>query len=56
MEGFPGDLKVHLFSEEKNRILIRVENLADLFDRSSSETPYFNVKQYAENLYAKMNG
>ena len=56
LESFPGDLKVHMFPEDKNQILIRIENLADLFDSSLSETPHINVKKYAENLYANMNG
>ena len=29
---FDGDLKVHLLPQAKNQILIRLENLADLFD------------------------
>jgi len=29
---FDGDLKIHLFPMDRNQILVRVENMADLFD------------------------
>ena len=35
---FDGDLKIHLFPQDTNQILVRLENLADLFDGTPSET------------------
>ena len=32
------NLKVHLFPEARNQILIRLENLSDLFDGTPEET------------------
>ena len=52
---FDGELKVHLFPEAKNQILIRLENIADLFDSAPQKTPYFNLEQFANNLYASVN-
>ena len=53
--SFDGELKVHLFPEAKNQILVRIENLADLFDGKPESTPYFNLGQYANQLYALAN-
>lgn len=55
-DAFTGDLKVHLFPEAKNQILVRLENLADLFDGTPESTPYFNLEAYASKLYALSNG
>ena len=44
---FDGDLKIHLFAEAKNQILIRIENIADLFDGTPSATPMFDINAYA---------
>lgn len=50
-----GDLKVHLFPEEEGTILIRLANIADLFDGSPSATPYFDLEGYAGALYEQAN-
>lgn len=52
---FDGELKVHLFPREKNSILIRLENLADLFDGTPEATPMFNLEQYATDLFTYNN-
>lgn len=54
-QEFNGELKVHLFPLAKNQILMRLENMADLFDGTPEETPYFNIDQYARNLYKMAN-
>ena len=54
-DEFDGELKIHLFPEAKNQILVRLENVADLFDGAPKDTPYFNLTQYAEELYALAN-
>ena len=40
---FDGNLKIHLVPEAKDKILIRLENLADLFDGAPEATPMFNI-------------
>jgi len=37
-------------------MLIRLENLADLFDGTPGDTPMFNLKQYCLNLFAANYG
>lgn len=54
-DSFTGDLKVHLFPEAKNQILVRLENLSDLFDGTPAETSYFNLEAYVSDLYALSN-
>ena len=44
---FDGALKIHMFPNSTGEILVRLENIADLFDQTPAETPYFNLKQYA---------
>lgn len=47
-----GELKVHLFPEaEQGSILIRLANMADLFDGTPSATPYFDLHGYLVALY-----
>jgi len=46
-----GDLKVQLFAEAKDKILIRLSNIADLFDESPPKTPLFNLKNYVRALF-----
>ena len=53
--AFDGDLKIHLIPEGKNQILVRLENLADLFDGAPSTTPMFDVATYAKNLFVANN-
>lgn len=43
LPSFDGDLKVHLFPMDKYEILIRIENLSDLFDGAPKETPMFDL-------------
>ena len=50
--SFDGELKIHLFPQGKNDILIRLENLADLFDKTPESTPQFDLGTYATNLFA----
>ena len=52
---FNGDLKLLQFPEAKNQILIRLENLSDLFDSTPTETPTFDLASYATALYKIMN-
>ena len=48
-------MKVHLFPEARNQILIRLENMSDLFDGVPESTQYFKLKDYAEQLYSRAN-
>mmetsp|Transcript_35800 Transcript_35800/g.26123 ORF Transcript_35800/g.26123 Transcript_35800/m.26123 type:complete len:91 (+) Transcript_35800:2833-3105(+) len=51
-----GAVKVHLFPEAKNQILLRIENIADLFDGSIlDQLEYFNVHDYALGLWNQVN-
>ena len=51
-----GDLKVHLFpTSEAGQIMVRVENVADLFDGMPASTPYFDLDGYAKALFIKAN-
>ena len=43
------------FPEERNQVIIRLENLADLFDGTPEETPTFDVSAYATALYKSAN-
>ena len=52
---FDGDLKIHLFPQDRNQILVRLENLADLFDGTPAETPMFDLEKYCLDLYAAQN-
>ena len=52
---FDGDLKIHLFPQDRDQILVRLENLADLFDGAPAETPMFDLEQYCLDLYAAQN-
>ena len=53
--GAVKNLKLHLLPEKRNQILIRLENMSDLFDGTPESTPYFDLQSYATNLYAKVN-
>ena len=55
LEDFKGDLKIHTIPQERNKILIRLENIADLFDGTPSETPYFDLQTFAQELYSHSN-
>lgn len=56
LTDFKGDLKLQQFPEDRNQVLIRLENLADLFDGTPAETPTFDVEAYATSLYKSANG
>ena len=49
------ELKIHMIPEDRNKVLIRLENIADLFDGTPSETPYFDLQTYVEELYSHSN-
>ena len=54
--AFDGELKIHLFPLAKNDILVRLENLADLFDKTNDNSvQMFDIKTYLLNLYALNN-
>ena len=48
---FDGDLKIHLLPEAKNQILVRIENMADLFDGTPESTPQFDLNTYISNVW-----
>lgn len=51
-------LKIHLFPEAQNQILVRLENIADIFDKfngTEDQTVYFNLNKYATNLWKNAN-
>lgn len=52
---FDGELKFHLFPESATTVLLRVENIADIFDGTPSETPMFDLNEFARNLYIQSN-
>ena len=43
------------FPEARNQILIRIENISDLFDETSRDSAFFNVHEFARNLYSETN-
>lgn len=45
-----------MFLIEKNSILMRIENLADLFDSEKIEFQTVDVEQLAKGLYTLVNG
>jgi len=55
--GGSASLKVHQFMLEedktilKDSILVRVENMDDLFDGTPSQTTYFKLAEYCRDLY-----
>ena len=56
LTDFNGDLKLLQFPESKNQVLIRIENLSDLFDGTPTETPTFDLLGYATALFKSANG
>ena len=48
-------MKVHLLPEARNQILIRLENMSDLFDATPEQTQYFQLEAYAKELYSRAN-
>ena len=55
MPDFDGNLKIVLFPVARNKILVRMVNLADLFDGEPSEAPQFDLEGWAKHLYATVN-
>ena len=55
MPDFDGDLKIHLLPLDRLSVLVRIENLADLFDGTPEQVPMFNIEQYALDLFAANN-
>ena len=55
MPDFDGDLKIHLIPVDRMKMLVRLENLADLFDGAPSQTPMFDLKQYVQNVFSANN-
>ena len=52
-----GALKLHMFPEARNEILIRLENVADLLDGSiEDQTIYFDIDKFAADFYSHVNG
>ncbi len=54
-------IKFQAFAISRNSILIRVENLDDLFDHptgttANDTTVYVDIKKFARDLYALSNG
>ena len=44
------------FPEARNQILIRLENMSDLFDGTvNGATPTFNIRKYAKMLFEDNN-
>ena len=37
------------------KMLVRIENMADLFDATPAQTPMFDLKQYVQNVYSANN-
>ena len=54
-------MKAQVFPMDRNTLLLRVENIADLFDYSanaklSDTVIYVDIPQLAKDLYFKANG
>jgi hypothetical protein len=47
---------IKLLPVDRNQIIMRVENLADRFDKSSTQTSYLNIEKLAKDLYQEING
>jgi len=55
LTDFDGDLKLLQFPEDRNQVLLRLANLADLYDGAPATTPQFNLQEYALQLYKHAN-
>ena len=55
LTDFHGELKLHQFPEGKNQVLIRIENIMDLFDGPAQSDSTFDVEAYAISLYKSAN-
>ena len=53
--GFTSEMKIELFSMARLSVLMRVENIADIFN-SELESQTVNLKQFAKDLFVMMNG
>jgi hypothetical protein len=45
-----------MYPMAKNQVILRLENMADLFDDKGSGTHYINIQKYARDLYKDVNG
>lgn len=51
-----GALKIHMIPLAKNSILLRLENIADIFDGSiESQTDYFDIPSFAQSIWDHAN-
>lgn len=48
-------LTLKTFPLNKNKLLVRVTNLADKIDQNA-ENKFFNLHEYAKNFYYQVNG
>jgi hypothetical protein len=55
--GFTNEMKLELFTNGKNSLVMRIENIADIFD-SNDEIIYVQIhhKDLATGLYTLANG
>lgn len=56
IKRFVSEGAIRLLPVEKDVIIARVENLADLFDNKPVQTFYFNMQKFARDLYFEING
>lgn len=49
------DLTFHTFPMAKNKILVRIENLADKFDHNISMVNLVDIKSFAQSFYKEAN-
>lgn len=55
--GFTDEMKLELFTMGQNKILMRVENLADVFDSNGAiQNTTIQLKELCDGLYTMMNG
>jgi len=49
------DLTFHTFPLAKNKILLRIENIADKFDYNISKVNVVDIKSFAQQFYKEAN-
>lgn len=55
--GFTAEMKLELFAMDQNKILMRVENLADIFDSNGAvQNTTIQLKNLCDGLYTMVNG
>jgi hypothetical protein len=55
-DGFTDQGYYKLLPVAKNQIILRMENLADRFDKLSNQTSYVNIEKLANSLFTEVNG